>query len=135
MITLARKALPSRQMSVSGRLRMTSWCCGIGPALIIEQEVASQGGQSVQQKVETELAKSDAGIVFCDHGSGEVADYVVITERSDATVFVFYHCKGSGAPRPSAGLEDVYEVCSQAQKSVPWSRVTRLASRLPNVRI
>lgn len=104
----------------------------------IEQEVTSQGGgQSVQQKAETELAKSDADIVFCDHGSGEVADYVAITATSDATVFAFYHCKGSGAPRPGARLEDVYEVCSQAQKSVPWSSVARLASRLaqrPHIR-
>lgn len=32
----------------------------------------------------------------------------------------FYHCKYSGAAEPGQRIDDLYEVCGQAQKSIRW---------------
>ena len=55
---------------------------------------------------------------------------MTIAEIGDATVFTFYHCKGAAEPRAGARVEDVYEVCGQAQKSVAWASLARLEKRL-----
>jgi hypothetical protein len=71
-----------------------------------------------------------AAVIFYDHGSGEIADYVAITEERDATIFALYHCKGSAESAPGARVDDVFEVCGQAQKSVAWASLARLEKRL-----
>jgi hypothetical protein len=59
-------------------------------------------------------------VVFDDDGSGEAADIVAI-RLSGATLIVdLFHCKFSADARSGARLEDLYEVCGQAQKSVRW---------------
>jgi hypothetical protein len=39
----------------------------------------------------------------------------------NALTVKFYHCKFSGSPEPGARVDDLYEVCGQAQKSVVWT--------------
>jgi len=85
---------------------------------------------SVHQKVRAELERGPAGLILYDHGTGEIADYITITEEGDTTVFALYHCKGSQEPVPGARLDDVYEVCCQAQKSVAWASLARFEKRL-----
>jgi len=97
----------------------------------IENEVTPRAGlQSVHEKVRDELERDGAAVIFYDHGTGEIADYVTIAEEIDTTVFAFYHCKGSEGAMAGSRLEDVYEVCGQAQKSVAWTSLARLEKRL-----
>ena len=97
----------------------------------IENEVISRNGrQSVHDRVRAELERGTAPVILYDHGSGEIADYVTVTEEADSTVFVLYHCKGSGGPAAGARVDDVYEVCGQAQKSVAWASLSRLEQRI-----
>lgn len=101
----------------------------------IENEITPANGLlSVHEKVRIELERTDVAIIMYDHGTGEVADYVTITEERDKTTFTYYHCKGSDGPAAGARLEDVYEVCGQAQKSVAWTSLARLENRLHNRR-
>lgn len=70
------------------------------------------------------LAKSEYKIVFDDDGSGEIADVITIktasTESGGLIQVEMYHCKYSKDAAPGARVEDLYEVCGQAQKSVSW---------------
>ncbi|WP_461137400.1 DEAD/DEAH box helicase, partial [Spirosoma terrae] len=64
-----------------------------------------------------ELAKVEFDAVFYDHGSLEIAD--VIGLRKDR--IQFYHCKKQTGDTPSCNVDDIYEVCGQAVKSVHWA--------------
>ncbi|MGH9643531.1 MAG: hypothetical protein ACRD3Q_14045 [Terriglobales bacterium] len=97
----------------------------------IEGEITPRAGlQSVHQKLQSELLNGHAAVILYDHGTGEVADFIAIEEDGDSTVISFYHCKGSGGPAAGARVDDVYEVCGQAQKSVAWASLARLQNRL-----
>jgi superfamily II DNA or RNA helicase len=110
----------------SGQLTVWDWT-----GVDIENEVAARPGfDSVHRKVRAELEAAAAPVIFYDHGSGEIADYLTIREEPDAVIFGLYHCKGSGGPIAGARVDDVYEVCGQTQKSVAWSSLARLERRL-----
>lgn len=68
--------------------------------------------------------KGDYTVIFNDDGSGEIADLVAIRENKGAIYIDLYHCKfcpmKDGAATPGARVEDVYEVCGQASRSVKW---------------
>jgi hypothetical protein len=96
----------------------------------IENEItATRGLRSVHDKVRAELEASDAGLILYDHGSGEIADYITLKEENDTTTFVFYHCKGSLEPTAGARVDDLYDVCGQAEKSVIWTSLARFDKR------
>ncbi|AUD02159.1 DEAD/DEAH box helicase [Spirosoma pollinicola] len=61
-----------------------------------------------------------ADIVFYDHGSGEIADFITFGIEDDQVIIAFYHCKGSSADEPGARVKDYYEVCMQVIKSLKW---------------
>lgn len=67
---------------------------------------------------------SHYSIVFDDDGNGEIADLIAIRECGDAIHVDLYHCKfcpmTRGNAEPGARVEDVYEVCGQASRSVKW---------------
>ncbi|MCE8022487.1 DEAD/DEAH box helicase family protein [Halomonas sp. MCCC 1A11036] len=68
--------------------------------------------------------ESDYAFIFNDDGSGEIADLVAIRESKDVIYVDLYHCKfcpmKEGVVRPGARVDDVYEVCGQASRSVKW---------------
>jgi len=76
---------------------------------------------SIQRYViETLLATEEFDIVFDGDGKGEVADIVAIRQDGDNVTVRLFHCKYSAKPEPGARIDDFYEVCGQAQKSVHW---------------
>ena len=89
----------------------------------------SQGQQkdadSIQAKVIATLKHGDYDMIIDDDGKGEAADVVTIKLVGDATApsridLEFYHCKYSLAEVAGRRIEDLYEVCGQAQKSIAW---------------
>lgn len=97
----------------------------------IENETISKnGGMTIHERVQKELESTDVDVIIYDHGTGELADFITL-EKKDGIVFTsLYHCKGSGAAAAGARVEDLYEVCGQAQKSIAWANLDRLDSRL-----
>lgn len=97
----------------------------------IESEVADSAiGRSVQNEIRRRLELGDADVIACDHGTGEVADFITVADRAGVIGFSLYHCKGSGGAQAGARVDDVYEVCGQAQKSVAFANLSRLEKRL-----
>jgi len=71
-------------------------------------------------------------VIINDDGTGEVADLVCLKALNNEILLGLVHCKYSKRVSPGSRLEDLYEVCAQAQKSIHWKHVgiTRLVSRL-----
>lgn len=93
----------------------------------ITKEVGSAGDRkTVHEKLSEILVASPADNVFYDHGSGEVADFVTVSQEARRVIVELFHCKGSGAPAAGARVDDVYEVCAQAIKSHNWRDQRRL---------
>ncbi|GAP21227.1 DEAD/DEAH box helicase [Leptolinea tardivitalis] len=78
---------------------------------------------SIQYKV-TEYVKSllDWDLIIDDDGSGEIGDIVALKIDGHNLIMHISHCKFSTEDSPGARIEDLYEVCGQAQKSVIWHR-------------
>jgi superfamily II DNA or RNA helicase len=80
---------------------------------------------SVQARVIRELRTRDYNLIFDDDSRGEAADVVAIRLQGDMAApssidIEFYHCKYSHGDVPGRRIEDMYEVCGQAQKSICW---------------
>ncbi len=102
------------------REKIESWDW-TGVDLTKESQGIGKKSDSVQFRVLDELKKRDYDIIFDDDGKGEAADIVTIQfdEGRKAIDIEFYHCKFS-KPSPGKRIEDLYEVCGQAQKSIHW---------------
>jgi len=91
-----------------------------------ESQGRTKDQTSIQARVIRELKKrGDYSIIFDDDDSGEAADVVAISligePSAPSSIDVeFYHCKYSSEDIPGQRVEDLYEVCGQAQKSIGW---------------
>jgi hypothetical protein len=79
----------------------------------------------VQARVVRTLLNRDYDMIFDDDARGEAADVVAISLIPDGAApagieVEFYHCKYSGGAAPGHRVDDLYEVCGQAQKSIAW---------------
>jgi superfamily II DNA or RNA helicase len=95
-----------------------------GTDLRIESQKGERRENSIQFRVIADLLKEDEpwDVVLDDDGSGEIADVVAIGVRHDELLIRFVHCKYSHGDTPGARVEDLYQVCGQAQKSIAWRR-------------
>ena len=75
---------------------------------------------SVQDLVGKTLIASDADVVFYDHGTGEMADFLSFLEKDGTLEVALYHCKGAGGENPGDRVDDAYEVCGQVVKCLIW---------------
>lgn len=89
-----------------------------------ESQGLTRDANSIQFRTIRELIASGRHeVIFDDDGSGEAADVVAISVKSEdkrSSIEVdFYHCKYSTG-EPGARVADLYEVCGQGQKCVSW---------------
>jgi superfamily II DNA or RNA helicase len=75
---------------------------------------------SIQYSVIQKLLADDFDIIYDDDYSGEIADIITIKESSDKIKVQFYHLKFAKGGVVSARVDNFYEVCGQAQKSIHW---------------
>lgn len=86
-----------------------------------EAEMDFAHPKSVQEFLGRELINSVAPVVFYDHGSGEMADFITFEPTPSNSVLIrLYHCKASGGPTPGDRVDDAYEVCGQVVKCSVW---------------
>lgn len=75
---------------------------------------------SIQFKVISELKEGDYDIVYDDDYSGEIADIITVKQFDEYINIQLYHLKFAKAGAVSQRVDDLYEVCGQAIKSVNW---------------
>ena len=68
------------------------------------------------------IQKNLYSLLMDDDDKGEIADVIGFKVIEDQRILQMdlYHCKYSSELRPGLRLEDIYEVCGQAQKSIKW---------------
>jgi superfamily II DNA or RNA helicase len=81
---------------------------------------------SIQSRVIRTLMDGDYHMIIDDDGKGEAADVVTIKLIGDVAApssidIEFYHCKYSHGTAVGRRVDDLYEVCGQAQKSIAWT--------------
>lgn len=62
----------------------------------------------------------DFQVVYDDDGPGEIADVIGINDTSSEIELHLYHLKFAKNGRVSGDIENFYQVCGQAQKSINW---------------
>ena len=67
--------------------------------------------------------ESHYAFVIDDDGSGEVADLVGINEYTDLIDITLFHLKFAKAGKVSNDINNLYQVCGQAQKSARWKHL------------
>jgi DNA or RNA helicases of superfamily II len=79
------------------------------------------GKKSIQDALFEILNESNkyTYLIF-DHGTGEIADYITITENDNIIETVLYHVKAMSGRKYNNNLKDIYEVTQQAIKSMIW---------------
>jgi hypothetical protein len=84
------------------------------------QGVCPKIKDSIQYYVIQKLLKSDYDIIYDDDNSGEIADITTIKEEEKKIKIELYHLKYAKKGTVSKRIDNLYEVCGQAQKSIRW---------------
>lgn len=85
-----------------------------------QSPTATKRTDSIQYHVIQVLKRDDYDVIIDDDAHGEAADIITFKATADCVYIEFYHCKYSKKDLPGRRLEDLYEVCGQAQRSVRW---------------
>lgn len=104
----------------------------MGVDISVESQGTEKKENSIQYGVIKKLmADNQYDIIFDDDNSGEIADIITIKILDDTINFEFYHCKYSKEKKPGSRVNDLYEVCGQAEKSVEWKQdVIKIIDRM-----
>lgn len=93
--------------------------------VLLNQESRWRGGairpRSIQQKFIEYLERGPAAFIIDDDDNGESADIVAIEDTEDTITITLWHCKYASGDTPGNRVNDLYEVCGQAQKSIKWT--------------
>ncbi|MDX7951143.1 DEAD/DEAH box helicase family protein [Lichenihabitans sp. Uapishka_5] len=95
---------------------------------------AHGGKRSIFEFVQDHLGHEPGGVIFCDHGAGEIADFISIRENGEETLVDMIHCKSTKERTAGARVADAYEVVGQAIKSVRWCERERIKCRIEHRR-
>jgi len=84
------------------------------------QKIDPKETDSIQYHIIQELKNGDYDIIYDDDYSGEIADVITIKQFPEYVQIQLYHLKFAKTGTVSQRIDDLYEVCGQAMKSVNW---------------
>jgi hypothetical protein len=92
-----------------------------GTDITKESQGPSRMSDSIQSyMIQRVLQSATWDVVLDDDNSGEIADIVALRIDGDQLRVLLVHCKFSSKPKLGSRVEELYEVCGQAQKSIRW---------------
>jgi hypothetical protein len=102
--------------------RITSWDWTGIDLKKESQDVDPKVTDSIQYRCIEILQKSPVNydIIYDDDYSGEIADIITLKQTGDKINVELYHLKYAIEGRVSKRIDNLYEVCGQAQKSIHW---------------
>lgn len=90
----------------------------------INKKRESMGKEVDQETVQyraSQVILDDFEVVFNDDNSGEAADLIAIRKDDNNTIRLrLIHCKYTKTTDKGSRIDDFYELCGQAQKSIRW---------------
>ena len=84
------------------------------------QGVGTINTASVQYRVIEKIRSDGYSVIYDDDNSGEIADVVALKESENAIIVDLFHLKYAKEGKVSGRIDNLYEVCGQAQKSIHW---------------
>lgn len=84
------------------------------------QQVDPKRTDSIQFHMIEYLKNGEYQVIYDDDGSGEIADVITIKEEDKKLYIQLYHLKFASGGNVSNRINNLYEVCGQAQKSIHW---------------
>jgi superfamily II DNA or RNA helicase len=84
------------------------------------QKVNPKITDSIQYRCIEILRRADYDVIYDDDYSGEIADIITVKKNENKISVELYHLKFAKDGRVSTRIENLYEVCGQAQKSLHW---------------
>jgi hypothetical protein len=84
------------------------------------QKIDPKETDSIQYKIIEELKSGDFDIIYDDDYSGEIADIITLKQYDEYINVQLYHLKFAKSGSVARRIDDLYEVCGQAMKSVNW---------------
>jgi superfamily II DNA or RNA helicase len=87
----------------------------------LSDKAANGSRSSIHETLQAKLLADNYPVLIYDHGKGEIADFISISELADRIAITLYHVKGSGGRKVGDRVDDVYEVCMQVVKSQSWT--------------
>ncbi|MFN7249557.1 MAG: DEAD/DEAH box helicase [Anaerobacillus sp.] len=91
--------------------------------VMVEYNEASSTVKSIQtslREILEEKENTDIKYIIYDHSTGEIADYITVSEYENEYEITFYHVKKMSAAKYNSSMSDIYEVAGQAVKSIIW---------------
>jgi hypothetical protein len=88
-----------------------------------KESQVSEEGDLVENSIQYVFSKmiwDDYKVIIDDDGSGEVADLIGINESESGIEMTLYHLKFALDGKVSANINNLYQVCGQAIKSIRW---------------
>lgn len=82
----------------------------------------STGKKHVHQALCEILVESNPTVIIYDHGTHEIADFVVIRETETVNKIEIYHVEAADIEDTGDRVSYLYEVCGQAEKSLIWTK-------------
>lgn len=83
------------------------------------QDIAPYIQDSIQYYF-IEKIRNDFQIIYDDDGKGEMADIIGINDSATAIDIHLYHLKYASGGEVNNSIDNFYQVCGQAQKSIKW---------------
>lgn len=90
----------------------------------------SPSGRSIQGHIQDVLVAGSDDVVYCDHGTGEIADFVSFGVVGERLLIRFWHCKASASISAGHRVGDIYEVSQQTVKSLKWAKKIALLGQI-----
>ncbi|MFZ2782883.1 MAG: DEAD/DEAH box helicase family protein [Sediminibacterium sp.] len=84
------------------------------------QRIEPKENDSIQYNIIQELKAGDYDVIYDDDYSGEIADIITIKQFDDYINIQLFHLKFAKEGKAAKRVDDLYEVCGQAMKSVNW---------------
>lgn len=84
------------------------------------QGVGNLDTSSIQYHVIQKIKGNGYCVIYDDDNAGEMADIIAIKELEDKICVDLFHLKFAKDGKISTRIDNLYEVCGQAQKSVHW---------------
>lgn len=93
-----------------------------GTDIRVESMGYQRNQKSIQWRWFNEM-QGDYDVIINDDGKGESADLVGLKILDDCILLTLVHCKYSSTNAAGARLNDLYEVCGQAQRCIRWKHL------------
>ncbi|RYE30718.1 MAG: hypothetical protein EOP48_31830 [Sphingobacteriales bacterium] len=84
------------------------------------QQISPKREDSIQFKIISDLKEGDYDLIYDDDYSGEIADVITVKQYKEYINIQLYHLKFASTGKVARLVDDLYEVCGQAVKSVNW---------------